>query len=295
MLAERRDILYRLSLDLVSLQLGRLRGGDVMALQLSIRSLTRVLLVLTLVTTSVAQAEESASMLWSRRRLVACGAALLLAGIGIGGWLYSSNVLEETPIQLESDGMDTPVDDPNRIGAELRELLTERGGSLRVDFVDGDGTAPVLRLFDKNRLQRLAAEKIKAAIQTRNPNVEGAEIGVGESGMAIRVTYFELLLQPDGMVRLAVGASSWRLESSRSYAPEELLNGSAHQMDLGPHLEMGDNATASFRAALLLRFDAKTRLFVVPHAKATMRVEARPLFTDEDSAEIRDIFTGEIR
>lgn len=97
------------------------------------------------------------------------------------------------------------------------------------------------------------------------------------------------------MVRLAVGGTTWRLESSRSYAPDDLLNGSAHPMDFGPHVEIDPQATATFRSGFLLQFDAKTRTFVVPHGKCTMRVDARPLLNDEDSGEIRDVTSAEVR
>jgi hypothetical protein len=259
------------------------------------RPLTRVSIVLALVAASVLPAQESESRRYSRRRLVACGGALLLSGVGVGAWLFSPTLFRGESIELRSDGKESPVADPERAGAELRDLLDRRGGSIRVKLTDGASQPPTLRLFNKNRLQRLAAEKIKAAIQERNPNVDGAEIGVGEEGMAIRVSYFELILQPDGLVRLAVGASSWRLESTRSYAPEQLVDGGTHQIDFGPHVELDDNGMASFRSGFLLRFDPEYGVFRIPHAKSTVRVEARPFFNDEDSAEVHDIVTGEVR
>lgn len=233
--------------------------------------------------------------MFSRRRLLGCGLALALGGVAVGAWLFAPTVFTNQPIQLDPDGKHTPPANPRQAARELRDLLTERGGSLRVNVTDAHGDVPVLRLFDKSRLQRIAADKIKAAIQKRNPNVDGSEIGVGEAGMVIRVRYFELMLQPDGMVRLAVGGTTWRLESSRSYAPEELLDGSAHQMDFGPHIESDPQATASFRAGFLLRFDARSRSFAVPHAKCTMHVDARPFLNDEDSGEVRDVTTAELR
>jgi hypothetical protein len=262
-----------------------------------LRPFTRVSIVLALVAASVLPAQEAESRRYSRRQLVGCGAALLLSGVAVGAWLFSPTLFRGEPIELRSDEEPSPVADApgGHYGAEFRELLDRRGGSIRLELTDGASQPPVLRLFHKNRLHRVVADKIKAAIQKRNPNVDGAEIGVGEEGMAIRVSYFELILQPDGLVRLAVGASSWRLESTRSYAPEQLLDGGTHQIDFGPHVELDDNGMASFRSGLLLRFDAKRTVFRIPHAKLTIRLEARPFFHAEDSAEVHDIVTSEVR